>query len=112
MAQVDFSNAVISVDTSLANKVNPVSRLEINIDASSSLNDANGNVISTNYSATRTVNEQYQFVYVYTGRFTASGTEFYVYKDYASAARWKVSNVSFSAGDTFSFKIRADLICQ
>lgn len=112
MAQVDFSNAVLSVDTSVASRANPVSQTEININATGSLSDVNNNSITTNFSATRVVNEQYQLAYVYTGQFTASGTEFYLWKNRTSSARWKVSNISFNAGDTFSFKIRADLICQ
>lgn len=63
-------------------------------------------------NCTQLVNQQKQLVYQYQGTFNTSGTEFGVWTLGGTIGGWKVSNISFSSGDTFIFQIKADLICQ
>lgn len=107
MAEVDFSNARI---TPIRNTSNNMSFYYINLPrglrncfdvSSNTIGTLNGQVIT---------NRQKQAVLLYQGSFTASGTEFYMAN--SGGGWWKISNISFQSGDTFIFKIRADLICQ
>lgn len=110
MAMVDFSNAKISVDNSSSNP--PSTQLYANVDAFIGwLNDANNNHICTNKNVTQVVNQDKKLVAAFTGTFTASGTEFYLRYD-SGGARWKVSNISFQSGDTYSFQIPIEIICN
>ena len=117
MAMVDFSNARIepnssNTGTSLTWK-NPTGNANVTLAVSSAyLRDSSLNVISSAYNRTLLVNEQKQLMYLYQGTFTASGTEFLIHEDSGHLAGWRISNISFNSGDTFTFKIRADLICQ
>lgn len=106
MADVDFSNARI---TPIKDSRNNLEFNYINLPTSGNIYDANSQGIGT-LSGQVIINEQKQFVIIYSGSFTASGTEFYMAS--YSGAWWKISNISFNSGDTFMFKIRADLICQ
>ena len=111
MAQVDFSNAriepVVSPNVSTGNAT-ANSYLNLN---STALVDATDNAIVTNYSSQLLKNEKKEFVYMYTGTFTTSGTVCYI-RYVSNVSWWKISNISFSAGDTYAFSIKADLICQ
>ena len=113
MAEVDFSNAKIAPGVTYASLTwqNPTKNTNVSLASNtfSYLYDANDNPVSTGLVRTRLKNVQKQLVYLYQGTFSTSGTEFYLVDSYAG---WRVWNISFNAGDTFMFKIRADLICQ
>lgn len=101
MAEVDFSHAVLDVNGSekpLAQ--NPYLRLQ------SHTFYYNGNPV-TDASAGRVsiiTDTPTKVSILYVGTFIASGTEFYIaYSQYAGTFR--VSNISFSSGDTYSFII-------
>jgi len=104
MAMVDFTNAKITPTGE-----NPAKYAYMNM-RSSVLLDASNNFIVTNSSVTQTKNDPKLMVFSYAGTFTTSGTEFYIWNASASS-RWKVSNISFSSGDTYSFQIPTTLTC-
>jgi len=106
MAMVDFSNARIEpVGTQ---NMTAYSSLDLN---TTILRDANDNYVSNSFTPSRLINQQKQLMYLYQGTFTASGTEFYMYYTNGQG-KWKVSNISFSSGDTFIFQINANLVCN
>ena len=96
MAQVDFSNAVLDVYNGT-----PFSQALFNLDNANFVNSSQQPIV-TNYSRTLITNTPTKVSILYTGEFTASGTEMYTY--YA-APKWKISNISFSSGDVYSFII-------
>lgn len=109
MAEVDFSHARITP----AGAVNPAAYSYVNLTNLSGFRDASDNSVAS-VTITTLVNQQKRFVKMFSGTFTASGTEFYIWQ-YSSpygVGKWKVSNISFNSGDTFIFQIQADLICQ
>ena len=105
MAQVDFSNAVLDLysgNPSYADKpMNSSDYLNLGGNNSHILVNTSGSSIVSNSSKTIITNTPSKVSILYTGTFTASGTEFLTYE----APRWRVSNVSFSSGDTYSFVI-------
>lgn len=108
MAQVDFSNAVIEICTGVSRSL-PVIRMA-NIGTYSydrRLWDSNLNRISSNESITTPVENRYQKSLLYSGTFTTSGTEFYLFDTDSRNYSWKVSNISFNAGDTYYFQVDA-----
>lgn len=110
MAIVDFSHATIEpVGTSSQTGQTFLSL------KNQQFKDVNGTVINSGGSYTTMKEEQRLVMYQYNGTFIASGTEFYVGMITSSGilkSAWKVSNVSFSSGDTYVFQIRASLICN
>lgn len=110
MAVVDFSHAVIEpvgvVSTTGAGYVI----------GTTSIKDANDNTIATPQNVgTSLVNKQKQRMYGFSGTFTASGTEFYIMTTFSSGVLqrgWRISNITFQAGDTFNFQVNASLICN
>ena len=106
MAEVDFSNARIEVDST--SNQNPTTTAEVLLANGTTLVDSSNTVIGSG-RATRLINQQKQLMYNYTGSFTASGTEFYFG---TNQSRWKVSNISFSSGDTYVFQVNASLVCN
>lgn len=112
MAQVDFSNAKITPVTNPSGySANPVGRAYANLQISNGIYDASENSLVTNHHFNILKDVSRQFIFLWTGTFTASGTEFYIFENRGCSA-WKVYNITFNAGDTYSFSIRADLICQ
>jgi len=116
MAEVDFSNARIEPLTafgSYTNIVNPVSLYGyLSLTYGSYLYDVNDNTIAS-MTATVLTNTSNQLVVSFRGTFTTSGTEFYIIgASYPRACGWKISNISFSAGDTYTFQINASLVCN
>lgn len=120
MAQVDFSNARIepcaypgigSGAFSGYSAINPMGKSNVSLAMTEQLWNANGGSINTNATVTQLINQQKQLIYLYQGTFNTSGTEFYIiyYGDYQVGA-WKISNISFDSGDTYIFRIRADLV--
>lgn len=111
MAMVDFTNARLEL-ASTNPSIPSVGKTYLNLN-NAILRDSNGIQICSNASTSILINEQYKFVIRFAGKFTASGTEFYIC-DTASIAtpRWKMSNISFNNGDTYVFQITANLTCN
>lgn len=119
MAQVDFSNARIEPSTitssSFPTAINPTAYENVMLSGvgNTALWDASMNTVSDPVTITRLVNEKKQLMYLYQGTFTASGTEFYILNaNQGIITGWKISNISFSAGDTYVFQINATLVCN
>ena len=109
MAEVDFSNAIIAPSDMQSR--NPTVREYASLNTAWIRNSSGTAIGSGNY--TMVSEEQTKVVFQYQGSFSASGTEFYIIYNYMSNySGWKISNISFNSGDTFNFKIQADLICQ
>lgn len=102
MAQVDFSNAIITPNTS-----NILYNSDLTL-YNNVLRDVSGNSIVRNSSIVSNIAENTVLKLTYSGEFLASGTEFYI----GLNNDWRVSNISFSSGDTYTFSIRADLTCE
>ena len=113
MAEVDFSNARIEPATIYKSEtmVNATINSNLSLD-NGFLRNVSGSSISTDVQRSVLVNEKKQLMYLFQGSFSASGTEFYVYKSDGGKAAWKISNISFSAGDTYVFQINATLVCN
>lgn len=101
MAQIDFTNAVLDV-----NGASTPMNLSKNIgfDNSATLYDANASVVSRSSSKSVLFQSPTKASILYTGTFTKSGTEFYITGS-TNQFQWKVSNISFSTDDTYSFVI-------
>jgi len=104
MAMVDFTNAKIHVPESY----NPTDQAFLGI-GGNFLTDANGSSVGS-MSATKIKEDPKHFIYEYAGSFTASGTEFYFGLNLAFM-RWKMTGISFQAGDTFVFQVPVTLTC-
>ena len=99
MAQVDFSNAVLQP---YSNSYYPMTRSGyLALGSNGALLNEYGYAISSTVSKTFLTNTPSKVSILCVGNFTTSGTEFYMGTDLI----WKISNVSFSNGDTFSFVI-------
>lgn len=104
MAQVDFSNAHIAPYDK-----NPIGTYNTGFATVTSFRDSGGNTITNTVSLTTLKNESAEAIYRFTGSFSASGTEFYF--GYASSyICWRVTNVTFSSGDTFDFSVKLNII--
>ena len=99
MAQVDFSNAVLDVYNSSARPFAYSNYLNIPYEATV-YDDQSGNSINGSASVNIILNTPTKVSILFTGVFTASGTSFHT-----NRSVWGVSNISFSAGDTYSFVI-------
>ena len=106
MAMVDFTNAKIEQVLSGY----PVEYKYANIN-SANLQDSEGNKIVSNESISVIKNEQKSMIFGYSGSFITSGTEFYIW-NVTPTTKWKVSNISFQNGDTYSFEIPINLVCN
>ena len=108
MAFVDFSNAQLHLPSD--------STFNITTEAYASLynsylfNSSSQTIVNNNY-CNLLKNEQKKLVFVYTGTFTESGTEFYFGHRSALYQKYKITGVSFQAGDTYSFQIPVTLTC-
>lgn len=107
MAVVDFSNAVLDVRAN--NVYNPMTQGNyMRFNESSALYDATTTQITTNTSNRVIRDTPTKTTILYMGTFTTSGTEFYMGDgryNYPEYRMWKVSNISFSANDTYAFVI-------
>ena len=96
MAQVDFSNAVLESNVGFAG--NPLEQgYTFGLERDSYLYDGSSGLTQIG-SFTRTVvaDTGTRRTLLYVGAFTASGTEAtFIFNE------WRISNISFSAGDTF-----------
>lgn len=114
MAEVDFSNARIEPASSYMSLSlrNPTVIANVALSYNNALYNASGTAITSSFNRTQLINQQKQLMYLYQGTFSTSGTEFYIVGSDDSLAAWKVSNISFQAGDTFIFQINATLTCN
>lgn len=100
MAQVDFSNAVLDVyGTQKPMEVGAY----MSFYRTGTLYNLAGTAVSSG-SQSKITDTPSKVSILFSGSFTASGTEFYIVY-YADKPYWKVSNISFSSGDTYSFII-------
>lgn len=108
MAQIDFSNAILS-----PYNTSPLSSYHylgfpraFNEGGGNGFVDSNGNKVANGrYHHIET--DKYKHNFRYTGEMISSGNEFYIKED--GAVHWKVSNISFNSGDTFSLKISCNI---
>lgn len=111
MAQIDFSSAIIEPYSS--NK--PFSYYKLGLGLVNGFNtyfmNDTVNILTTGTLApTVLTNTPTKFSLIYTGTIgsgVASGTYFYLGLN--NTRNWKVSNISYSAGDTFSFQLDFDI---
>ena len=104
MAQLDLSHAHI-----IPVYANPgkFSYLGLNDTASTHLRNASGTELSDgSKNLINTAKDTFKIQY--SGTFKASGTEFYI--AFSNYNVWKVTNVSFSSGDTYSFIVKANIM--
>jgi len=104
MAQIDFSNARIEPYGTNTPSANQYASLQI-----SSFYDASGvQKINENDSQTQVTTTKNRVVFRYRGRIQSgfSGTVFLI------GSYWKVSNISYSAGDTYDFTVGCDITCN
>ena len=97
MAQVDFSNAVLDVKSG-EKPLDSGSILGFN--QNSWLLDESGNVITTNHINQILSKSDTKITILYTGQFTTNGTVCC-----PGTLLWKISNITFAAGDIYSFAI-------
>ena len=105
MAQVDFSNAVLDAYAGKPFGQN----YYLNFDNTPTLYDISAQVIGSG-SKRIISNTPSKVSILYIGTFSASGTEFYIAMSKNATTgtivfAWKVSNISFSSGDSYSFVI-------
>lgn len=99
MAQVDFSKAVLDVNSTYK----PMTENDyMYLKHTNYLFDANGHYISIP-NVSIILDTPTKVSVLYAGAFGDSGTEFYL--GASNNLEWKVSNISFLQGDTYSFII-------
>ena len=104
MAQVDFTNATIAPYSS-----NPMGTYTSGLNSANAFYNSGSTAITSSLTTSTVKSESGEAIYQYTGTFSATGTEFYFgYNN--SYLCWKVSNISFNSGDTFTFKIKANIV--
>lgn len=103
MAVVDFSNAVLDVHPN-ANS-NPMSQQDyLGIYYEATFYNNSNDPITTSTSQSIVLNTPSKVSLLFTGKFTANGTEFFINNRMGSKP-WRVNNISFSNGDTYAFII-------
>lgn len=78
-------------------------------DSVQNLYDSEGNQLTSNVSRTMVINTPDKRAWVYAGTFIASGTEAYFCVVNTTDKDWKISNISFSSGDIYSFEVEVSL---
>ena len=101
MADVDFSNAVLEPVSGQKPLTRP---LMLGIARTPTLYDAQDTAIVTGQAFSTLENTSTKYSLLFSGTFTASGTEFYIVYSQNDKV-WKVSNISFASGDIYSFVI-------
>ena len=102
MAQVNFDNAVLRPYSN--NK--PLERSGImELNNSTVLCNTDGYSICSNALKTVILETANKFSILFVGTFTTSGDKFLLH----NYKTWEVSNISFSAGDTYSFVIDIEI---
>lgn len=119
MAEVDFSNAIITPFSETVTgytNINPTYKPYLGLN-----NDMICKVVNNTYirvaspvTWTKVIDEQKQIAYIYSGTFTESGTSFHIIWDtsHVYLSGFTITNISFNAGDTFNFTINATLTCD
>lgn len=113
MAQIDFSNAVLEpVDNT---HMNPYMSFEPTTNQSMAICDSTGARIGTITTKQRLIDETGKFVMLYIGSIasgTSASTEMYIGMGTQNpwTKYWKISNISFSGGDTFTLQIKSEFI--
>jgi hypothetical protein len=107
MAVVDFSNAVLTplLVNGSAKYYNNWWMTLYPYYGNISIYDSNGTQIIDSASS-KTADTRNYYVIQFSGHMTASGTEMYIGD---GDLYWKISNVTFSNGDTVDFKIKAQV---
>lgn len=109
MALVDFSNAHIEVASPSSFKPFWNNWLGLRgFSGNPIIRDANNNNIVSNLGQSDHPVSVSKFYIALTGTFTASGTELY-YGNTRNGVLYKITNISFSSGDTFDFRINAEI---
>ena len=114
MAVVDFSNAVLNVFEGNQNvrQMKPFENSDIALN-SPIIKNMSGTDISRSYAVRTLRNTPTVKSYLYTGTLAESGTEFLIGNFSSSVgvlyASWKVSNISFSSGDTYAFVVDVEV---
>jgi len=106
MAQVDFSNAVLEP----SNYDDPNTRPfhygdNIGLNQSAFLYTSEDGSITTGQVKNKLVGTNTKAVIHYAGTFTKSGNYFYLESHYV----WKVSNITYNEGDTYSFVVEVEV---
>jgi hypothetical protein len=96
MAQVDFSNARIEPCGNVMGAYQSMALYSESI-----LYNSSNARITSGESRNISYESLTKKILMYTGTFISSRTEFYI----TGTSFWKVSNVSFSNGDTYSFEV-------
>lgn len=113
MAHVSFANARIELINGEAIASNYELSLRGTGDTSETtqtvLYDSNNDRIVQNYSSRRILNTPSRISFLYTGIFIVSGTEAYLRLNSYTNLCWKFSNISFQAGDDYSFIVDVDM---
>ena len=103
MASIDFSNAtlepVITVSVDSYITLNPTWNI-------TKIYDASGNEIGVFSSKQLLTDETNYFTVLFVGSMSASGTEMYLGANSGTQKYWKISNISFASGDTFTLQIK------
>lgn len=108
MALVDFSNAHIEV---VSSSYKPLRNSWLGLRGFGGdpiIRDENNNNIVSNLSQSDHSVSVSHFYIALSGTFTTSGTKLY-YGNTADGVLYKISNISFSSGDTFDFRINATI---
>ena len=114
MAEVDFSHARLA--SCNANGWSPTGLNHVSFfpykgtgNEYGKITDVSGNVISTNWSATILERTYNSYIVVYTGTLTASGNGIYIAWERNGQPYWGITNISFQAGDTFTFQVNCSI---
>lgn len=106
MAQVDFSNAVISLH-STSDRPFSKTYLALKPYNAYSIGSESGTSYATNVTYTTLTNTPSKWSYLCSGTFTTANTEFYIY--WGNGVMWHVTNISFASGDTFNFVLEIEI---
>lgn len=107
MAVIDFTNAVLDVNTDDAHPHLPMTMADYLyfMNSSTNLYDSSNQTVATSFSKSIISNTPTKVSVLFTGVFYRSGTSFYIGYYYGNNLVWKVSNISFSENDAFAFVI-------
>ena len=102
MADVDFSNAVLELNYPAGC---PMNSAFLAFNYTGTFRDINANELNFGGNFSVLTNTPSKVSLLFTGTFISSGTSFYFGTWYGAGTGglWKVSNISFSADDTYSF---------
>lgn len=113
MAQIDFSNAVLT--PIISTHVNPYMSFEPTTNLSMRICNSSASVIGTITTKQRLIDETGDFVMLYIGSIQSAvpaSTEMFIAMGNGSpwTNYWRISNISFSGGDTFTLQIKSEFV--